>query len=69
MILVFLNQVKMQRLQRKKISEKNKALREANARGNKFKLPGEIVKIEKVKTDQGKVNVPVSIEKAKRSTK
>ena len=53
----------------KKISEKYKALREANARKNKFKLPGEIVKTEKVKTDQGKVNVPVSIEKPKRSSK
>ena len=53
----------------KKISEKYKALREANARGNKFKLPGEIVKIEKVKTDQGEANVLVSIEKPKRSSK
>ena len=53
----------------KKISEKYKVLRGANGRKNKFKLPGKIVKIEKVKTDQGEVNVPVSIEKPKRSSK
>ena len=52
----------------KKFSEKYKALREANARKNKFKLAGEIVKIEKVKTDQEEANVPVSIEKPKKKS-
>ena len=53
----------------KKISEKYKKLREANARKQKYKIPGEIVRIEKVETDQGEVKVPVSIEKPKRSGK
>ena len=34
-----------------------------------YKIPGEIVTIEKVEIDQGKVKVPVSIEKPKRSGK
>lgn len=38
-------------------------MREANARKNMFKLPGEIVTIETVKTQQGEVKVPVSVEK------
>ena len=53
----------------KKISEKYKKLREANARKQKYKIPGEIVRIEKVETNQGEVKVPVSIEKTKRSGK
>ena len=52
-----------------KISEKYKKIREANARKNKYKIPGEIVRIEKVETNQGEVNVPVSIEKPKGSGK
>ena len=53
----------------KKISEKYKKIREATARKNRYKLPGEIVRIEKVETNQGEVKVPVSIEKPKRSGK
>ena len=53
----------------KKTSEKYKKLREANARKQKYKIPGEIVRIEKVVTDHGEVKVPVSIEKPKRSGK
>ena len=53
----------------KKISEKCKKLREANARKQKYKMPGKIVRIEKLKTDQGEVKVPVSTEKPKRSGK
>ena len=53
----------------KKIIEKCKKLREANARKQKYKMPGEIVRIEKLKTDQGEVKVPVSTEKPKRSGK
>ena len=53
----------------KKISEKYKKLRETNARKKMYKIPGEIVRIEKVETDQGEVKVPVSIEKPKRSGK
>ena len=33
----------------KKISEKYKKLREANARKQKYKIPGKIVRIEKLK--------------------
>ena len=51
----------------KKISEKYKKIRQANQRKNKFKLPGEIVKLEAVETSQGDVKVPVSIEKPKSS--
>ena len=36
---------------------------------NKYKIPGEIVTIETVKTPHGEVKVPVSIEKPKRSGK
>ena len=53
----------------KKISEKYKKLREANARKKKYKIPGEIVKIEEFETPQGKVKVPVSIEKSKNTAK
>ena len=52
-----------------KISEKYKKIREANAKKNKYKIPGEIVTIETVKTPDGEVKVPVSIEKPKRSGK
>ena len=53
----------------KKISEKYKKISEANAKKNEYKIPGEIVKIETVKTPHGEVKVPVSIEKPKRSGK
>ena len=45
----------------KKISEKYKKLREANARKKKYKIPGEIVTTETVKTPQGEVKVTVSV--------
>ena len=38
-------------------------MREALAKKRKYKIPGEIVKIEEVETPQGKVKVPVSVEK------
>ena len=38
-----------------------------NKRKNKFKLSGQIVRIETVETSQGAVKVPVSIEKPKSS--
>ena len=38
-------------------------MREALVKKRKYKIPGEIVKIEKVETPQGKVKVPVSVEK------
>ena len=60
---------KYAQLATKKISEKYKKLREANARKKKYKIPGEIVRIEKVETNQWEVKVPVSIEKPKRSFK
>ena len=44
-------------------------MREANKRKNKFKLPGEIVKIETVGTSQGDVKIPVSIQKPKSSVR
>ena len=47
----------------KKISEKNKKMREALAKKWKYKIPGKNVKIEEVETPQGKVNVSVSVEK------
>ena len=53
----------------KKISEKYKKIREASARKSKYKIPGEIVRIEKVETHQREVKVPVSIEKPKGSGK
>ena len=53
----------------KKVSEKYKKMREALAAKKKYKIPGEIVKVEDVKTDQGTIKVPVSIEKPKRSGK
>ena len=56
-------------LANKKISEKYKKLREANARKRKYNIPGEIVTIETVETPQGEVKVPVSIEKSKGSGK
>ena len=46
----------------KKISEKYGLIRQANAK-KKFKLPGEIVTIETIKTPQGDVKVPVSVPK------
>ena len=53
----------------KKISEKYKKIREESARKSKYKIPGEIVRIEKVETHQREVKVPVSIEKPKGSGK
>ena len=53
----------------KQISEKYKKLREVNARKQKYKVPGEIIRIETVKTSQGQVKVPVSIEKSNESGK
>ena len=53
----------------KKISEKYKKLREANVRKKKYKIPGEVVTIETVKTPHGEVKVPVSVEKPKGSGK
>ena len=47
----------------KKISKKYVKMREALAKKRKYKIHGEIVKIEEVKTPQGKVKVPVSVEK------
>ena len=44
-------------------------MREANKRNSKFKLPGEIVKIETVETSQGDVKVPVSVEKPRSSVR
>ena len=59
------SQVKKQLVAKKR--EKYKKIREANKRKNKFKLPGEIVKIETVETSQRDVKVPVSVEKPKSS--
>ena len=56
-------------IEAKKISEKYKKMREALAVKKKYKIPGEIVKVEDVKTDQGTIKVPVSIEKPKKSGK
>ena len=53
----------------KKTSEKYKKIRQANAKKQKYKLPGEIVTIETVETPQGEVKVPVSIEEPIRSKK
>ena len=53
----------------KKISKKYREMREALAKKKKFKIPGEIVKIETIETPQGNVKVPVSIEKTNRSGK
>ena len=44
-------------------------MREALTKKKKYKLPGEIVRVEDVKTDQGTIKVPVSIEKPKSSGK
>ena len=56
---------KKAQLAAKKISEKYKKMKEAKNRKNKFKLPGEIVKIETMDTPQGEVKVPVSIQNKK----
>ena len=53
----------------KKISEKYEKMREVLVAKKKYKIPGEIVIDEDVKTDQGTIKVPVSIEKPKRSGK
>ena len=55
----------MHRLLKKKISEKYKKIRDAK----KHKIPGEIVKIEEIETPEGKIKVPVSIEKSKKAAK
>ena len=56
-------------IEAKKISEKYKKMREALDVKKKYKIPGEIVKVEDVKTDQGTIKVPVSTEKPKKSGK
>ena len=44
-------------------------MREANRRKNKFKYPGEIIKIETVETSQGNVKFPVSVKKLQSSVR
>ena len=44
-------------------------MRETNKRKKKFKLPGEIVRIETVETSQGDDKVPVSVEKPQLSVR
>ena len=61
--IVNLEPGKNAQLAAKKISEKHKKMREANTRKQKYEIPGEIVRIEEVETPQGKVKVPVSVEK------
>ena len=53
----------------KKNSEKYKKIRETNAKKQKYKIPGEIVRIEEVETLQGQVKVPISIGKSKKAAK
>ena len=60
--IVVLEPGKNAQIATKKISEKYKLIRQANAR-KKFKLPGEIVTIETIKTRQGDVKVPVTVPK------
>ena len=48
----------------KKINEKYKRVRETLAKKWKYKITGETVKIKEVETQQGKVKVPVSVEKS-----
>ena len=67
--IVTLEPGKNAQLAAKKISDKYKKIREATTRKNEYKIPGEIVRIEKVETDQREVKVPVSIEKPKGSGK
>ena len=67
--IAFLEPGKNAQLAAKNISEKYKKIRDATARKNRYKLPEEIVRIEKVETDQGEVKVPVSIDKPKTSGK
>ena len=45
------------------------AAKKVMAKKNKFKIPGEIVKIENIDTPQGEIKVPVSVKKTKRSGK
>ena len=49
----------------KKIRDKYKKIRDAK----KYKIPGEIFKIEEVETPEGKIKAPVSIEKTKKAAK
>ena len=67
--IVTLEPGKIAQVAAKKISEKYKKIREETARKSKYKIPGEIVRIEKVETHQREVKVPVSIEKPKESGK
>ena len=60
-----LNPGKNAQIAAKKISEKYRKIRDAK----KYKIPGEIVKIEKVETPEGKIKVPVSVEKSKKTGK
>ena len=52
-------------LLKKKISDKYKKKRDAK----KYKIPGEIVKTEEVETPEGKIKVPLSIEKTEKAAK
>ena len=69
MILQLLNQEKMRSLLPKGLVKNIKKIREANAKKQKYKIPGEIVKIEEVETPQGQVKVLISIEKQKATKK
>ena len=60
-----LNPGKNAQIAAKKICEKYRKIRDAK----KYKIPGEIVKIEEVETPEGKIKVPVSIEKSKKAAK
>ena len=60
-----LNPGKNAQIAAKKISEKYKKIRDAK----KYKIPGEIVKIEEVETPEVKIKVPVFIEKNKKAAK
>ena len=63
--ILSLNPGKNAQIAAKKLSEKYKKIRDAK----KYKIPGEIVKIEEVETPEGKIKVPVSIEKSKKAAK
>ena len=60
-----LNPGKNAQIAAKKISGKYKKIRDAK----KYKIPAEIVKIEEVETPEGKIKVPISIEKVKKLLK
>ena len=62
MISQYQNLGKNAQIAAKKISEKYRLIRQANAK-KKFKLPGEIVTIDTIKSPQGDVKFPVSVPK------